>query len=135
MLFVRPFRCERCDSRFFRWSFTANPNSARPATQESLTNIHHHSGSRRAKIRAGIDGEKVTLEIRDYGHGIPQEILEGFKTSGNGVGVGLAGIRERLREVDGRLGLSSSGDGTILRVSLLVTNTREPYRSSAAGVH
>ena len=32
MLFVRPFRCERCDSRFFRWSFTANPNSARPAT-------------------------------------------------------------------------------------------------------
>jgi len=103
--------------------------------QESLTNIHRHSGSRRAKIRAAIDGEKVSLEIRDYGHGIPQEMLEGFKTSGNGVGVGLAGIRERLREVDGRLDLSSSGDGTVLRVSLLVTDTREPYRSSAAGVH
>ncbi len=51
----------------------------------------------------------------------------------NGVGVGLAGIRERLREVDGKLDLASSGDGTVLRVSLLVTNTREPYRSSAAG--
>jgi hypothetical protein len=32
MMFVRPFRCERCDLRFFRWSFTANPNSSRPAT-------------------------------------------------------------------------------------------------------
>src|SRR5258708_11637989 len=103
--------------------------------QESLTNIHRHSGSRRAKIRAGIEGEKVSLEIRDYGHGIPQEILKGFKTSGNGVGVGLAGIRERLREVDGKLDLSSSGDGTVLRVSLMVTSTRESYRSSAAGVH
>ena len=32
MMFVRPFRCEGCDLRFFRWSFTANPNSSRPAT-------------------------------------------------------------------------------------------------------
>ena len=96
--------------------------------QESLTNIHRHSGSRRAKIQAGIDGETVSLEIRDYGHGIPQEVLESFKTSGNGVGVGLAGIRERLREVDGKLDLSSSADGTILRVSLLATNSRARYQ-------
>jgi PAS domain S-box-containing protein len=101
--------------------------------QESLTNIHRHSGSSRAKIRIGIDQGTVSLEIRDYGHGIPQEVLETFKTTGNGVGVGLAGIRERLREVDGKLDLSSTTEGTILRVSLLVTNTREPYRSSAAG--
>jgi PAS domain S-box-containing protein len=102
--------------------------------QESLTNIHRHSGSSRAKIRAGIEGEEVSLEIRDYGQGIPQEVLESFKASGNGAGVGLAGIRERLREVDGKLDLSSSGDGAVLRVSLLVTNTREPYRSFAAGL-
>lgn len=44
--------------------------------QESLTNIHRHSGSNRAKIRAGMDGEVVSLEIRDYGHGISQEVLE-----------------------------------------------------------
>ena len=103
--------------------------------QESLTNIHRHSGSSRAKIRAGIEGEKVSLEIRDYGRGISQEMLESFKTTGNGVGVGLAGIRERLREVDGKLDLSSSGAGTILRVSLPVTDTRESSRTSAAAVH
>src|SRR4029077_6506859 len=98
------------------------------------TNIHRHSGSSRAEVRAGVQGETASLEIRDYGHGIPPEVLEKFKSTGNGVGVGLAGIRERLREVDGRLDLSSSGDGTVLRVSLLVTNTREPYRSFAAGL-
>src|SRR6266403_2918958 len=87
--------------------------------QESLTNIHRHSGSNRANIRAGIDGQAVSLEIRDYGRGISQEVLEHFKTSGNGVGIGLAGIRERLREVDGKLELSSTSEGTILRVSLL----------------
>jgi two-component system, NarL family, sensor kinase len=101
--------------------------------QESLTNIHRHSGSSRAKIRVSIDGETVNLEIRDYGHGIPQEVLESFKTSGNGVGVGLAGIRERLREVDGKLDISSSSDGTILRVSLLATYKVAPHRISATG--
>jgi PAS domain S-box-containing protein len=91
--------------------------------QESLTNVHRHSGSDRAEIRAGIDGEAVYLEIRDYGHGVPREVIESYKTSGNGVGVGLAGIRERLREVDGKLDLSSTTEGTILRVSLLVANS------------
>ena len=101
--------------------------------QESLTNIHRHSGSGRAKIRAGIEGKTVCLEITDYGHGIPQEVLESIKISGNGVGVGLAGIRERLREVDGELDISSSTNGTILRASLLATGTREPQRMSASG--
>ncbi len=32
LIFVRPFRCERCDYRFFRRTLTANPNSSRPAT-------------------------------------------------------------------------------------------------------
>ena len=31
-ILIRPFRCERCDLRFFRWSFTANPNASRSAT-------------------------------------------------------------------------------------------------------
>ena len=106
--------------------------------QESLTNIHRHSGSDRAIIRAGIEGAAVYLEVRDFGHGISQEVLESSKTSANGVGVGLAGIRERLREVDGKLDLSSTSDGTILRVSVPVANTREPYGLSAGkltGLH
>lgn len=98
--------------------------------QESLTNIHRHSGSARAKIRAGMDGEAVFLEVRDFGHGIPQEVLESFRTSANGVGVGLAGIRERLREVDGKLDLTSARDGTTLRVSVPAHN-RKSFAASA----
>jgi PAS domain S-box-containing protein len=101
--------------------------------QESLTNILRHSGSGQAKIQVGLEGETLYLEITDHGNGIPQEVLENFKTSGTGVGVGLAGIRERLREVDGKLDISSSTDGTILRVSLLAADTREPHRLSATG--
>jgi two-component system NarL family sensor kinase len=93
--------------------------------QESLTNIHRHSSSKRAEIRAVVHGETVSLEVRDYGHGISQEVLETFKTSGTGVGVGLAGIYERLREVGGKLDISSSSEGTILRVSLPITDTRK----------
>jgi len=94
--------------------------------QESLINIHRHSGSKRAKIRAAMDGETVSLEIRDYGHGLPRELLHSLKTTGNGVGVGLAGIRERLREVDGKFELTSTSDGTTLRVSVQVTSAPEP---------
>jgi len=100
--------------------------------QESLTNIHRHSGSSHAKIRAGIDGEAVSLEIRDYGHGMSQEVLEKFKTSGNGVGIGLTGIHERLREVDGKLDLASTTEGTILQVSLRVANTLESAAEAVA---
>jgi hypothetical protein len=32
LVFVRPFRCERCDKRFFRWSFAANPKASRTVT-------------------------------------------------------------------------------------------------------
>ncbi len=32
VLFVRPFRCERCDCRFFRWSLSENPNASREVT-------------------------------------------------------------------------------------------------------
>ena len=101
--------------------------------QESLANILRHPGSNRAKVRAGIDGDAVSMEIRDYGRGISQELLHNFKISGNGVGIGLAGIRERLREVDGTLDLSSTPDGTTLRVSLLVNATHKPHKLSAAG--
>jgi two-component system, NarL family, sensor kinase len=96
-----------------------------------LTNIHRHSGSDRAAVQACIEGGLICLEIRDYGKGIPQGVLDNFRTSGNGVGVGLTGIRERLREVDGKLDLSSTASGTVLKVSVPAA-TRENQASVAA---
>jgi PAS domain S-box-containing protein len=85
--------------------------------QESLTNIHRHSGSRSAMIRILRNPGEVLLQVRDYGHGIP-----GPLDGGNGTvvhaGVGIAGMRERARQVGGKLRIHSRPGGTdvIMRV-------------------
>ena len=74
--------------------------------QESLTNIHRHSGSRSAVIRIVRDPNEVFLQVRDYGCGIA-----GASSNGNGTmpqaGVGIAGMRERARQVGGYLRIHS----------------------------
>ena len=82
--------------------------------QECLTNIHRHSQSLIAKIRLRyIDGE-VLVEISDKGKGIPLEQRE--KISLNGTpGVGIRGMRERLRQLGGTFEIDSNGAGTIVR--------------------
>jgi two-component system sensor histidine kinase UhpB len=84
--------------------------------QETLNNIHRHSGSDRAEVVLDFDKQDVTLEVRDFGHGMQAERLERFRSSGTGVGVGLAGIRERVSELGGRLEITSGHDGTAVKV-------------------
>jgi signal transduction histidine kinase len=87
--------------------------------QEALTNVHRHSGSRAVQVRVTIEKDQVVLTIRDFGMGIPREVLDRFWKSGN-VGVGLAGIRERLKELGGALEIESNLDGTTLRATIPV---------------
>ncbi len=86
--------------------------------QESLTNIHKHSKSPRAEVSLRPEKANVVLRVRDFGDGIPEETLENFVQSGTRVGVGLAGMRERIREQGGKFDISSNGDGTTIQVSL-----------------
>jgi PAS domain S-box-containing protein len=86
--------------------------------QESLTNIHRHSGSAMAEIRLLADAESVVLEVRDEGHGIPGSSLRRCNGAGRAVGVGIAGMRERVRQFGGRLDISSSSQGTLVRATL-----------------
>ena len=69
--------------------------------QESLTNIHRHSGSSRADITLTLLPDRAVLKVRDYGRGIPADLLKLFMTQGTNSGVGLAGMRERMRELGG----------------------------------
>jgi two-component system, NarL family, sensor histidine kinase UhpB len=89
--------------------------------QEALTNIHRHSGSSAAEVRMEVDAEKVLLEIRDYGRGMSPETLRGFHARRARVGVGLAGMRERVAEVGGKLELKSDSSGTTVRVRVPVS--------------
>jgi anti-sigma regulatory factor (Ser/Thr protein kinase) len=83
--------------------------------QESLTNVHRHSGASKASIQFQHAGNAVILEVRDFGKGIPEERLQLLSELGAGTGVGLAGMRERLHELNGRLEMESNGQGTTMR--------------------
>ena len=89
--------------------------------QEGLTNIHRHSGSPTAGVRLALEDSEVTLEVRDQGRGMPLEILD---TSGSiaGLGVGVAGMRERVRQLGGRLEIASGSAGTTVKAILPVSD-------------
>ncbi len=83
--------------------------------QESLTNVHRHSGALEVSIRFQYQAETVLLEIRDCGRGIPMERLRRLREASSETGVGLAGMRERLNELNGKLEIESDCHGTSLR--------------------
>jgi signal transduction histidine kinase len=86
--------------------------------QESLINIHRHAGSATARIRLQGDAEALVLEIEDRGHGIPQAALTHIMSGGGGVGVGIAGMHERIEQLGGSLEITSDEHGTIVRTRL-----------------
>lgn len=86
--------------------------------QESLTNIQRHARSPSAEVRLDFGGERVTMRVQDQGVGIPAEALERFQIDGTQVGVGLAGMRQRMQEQNGTFSLSSDSHGTTISVQL-----------------
>lgn len=90
--------------------------------QECLTNIHRHSGSPTAKIRLRHSDHEVTVEVEDKGKGIPADKLEEMASVGI-PGVGITGMRERVRQLGGTLDIGSSGSGTTVRARLPVSET------------
>lgn len=88
--------------------------------QETLTNIHRHARSSSAELVFESDACNFVLTVRDHGVGIPKEVLERFKSSSTS-GVGLAGMRERIRELGGTFDVDSNGTGTCVRVVVPIT--------------
>lgn len=83
--------------------------------QESLENIRRHSGSPIAKVRLMQGKENVVIEVEDQGHGAPPGLLTNVDQNVAGVGLGVLGMRERLRQLGGRLEIESGGNGTTVR--------------------
>ncbi|GAC1507037.1 MAG: hypothetical protein NVS1B11_07740 [Terriglobales bacterium] len=87
--------------------------------QESLTNIHRHSESSVAKINLSLSGNKLVVEIEDEGKGIPADKLWKVQSDGS-TGVGLRGMRERVRQLGGELQIASNAKGTKLTATFLL---------------
>jgi PAS domain S-box-containing protein len=82
--------------------------------QEALANIHRHAQSPTANITLGPEAGGLKLEIADQGRGIPPGVLRG-----NGrAGVGIAGMKERVRQLGGRCEIESGNGGTTIRIVL-----------------
>jgi signal transduction histidine kinase len=100
--------------------------------QESLTNIHRHSGSPTADIRLLSENGLAVMEIRDQGKGIPPTLLEQSGEDWMGsLGVGLRGMNERMRQLGGKLEVASDERGTVVVASIPVENAQARIGLSA----
>jgi PAS domain S-box-containing protein len=82
--------------------------------QECLTNIHRHSGGKAAAIRLRRNTSSASLEIQDDGTGISKDTLNAIQTQRSGVG--MTGMRERVRHLGGNLNIQSDSNGTLVSV-------------------
>jgi PAS domain S-box-containing protein len=92
--------------------------------QESLTNVIRHSGSPRVDVSLQSDGDNALLTVRDFGKGIPSGKLASFQKTGAGVGIGLGGMKQRLRELRGHLKVESDETGTCITAFLPVNKAQ-----------
>lgn len=85
--------------------------------QEALTNVHRHAASPWAAIRLMMQSNSVMLEIEDAGRG--------FDASTPALGVGLAGMRERIRQIGGIFSVEpTSAGGTRVRTTIAIQPQR-----------
>ena len=81
--------------------------------QESLTNIARHSGASKADVNLYVLKNKIEMIIKDNGTGIEKNKVNSFKS------LGIAGIKERVKSVDGRITITGvHGSGTLIRVAI-----------------
>ncbi|MCL5006491.1 MAG: PAS domain S-box protein [Acidobacteria bacterium] len=88
--------------------------------QEALANIHRHSGGMEARIYFRQTEKDLTLTVSDNGHGMDAQTLEKVRSEGAPLGVGIAGMKERLRQLGGALDIASGDSGTIVTAILPV---------------
>jgi len=90
--------------------------------QEALTNVRRHSASESANIRLERKPDSVLLEIKDRGQGL--SVAKNTRDS-NGlisIGVGIPGMRQRMRQLGGRLDIVSNHHGTTISATVPLTN-------------
>ena len=75
------------------------------------------------RIIVQLDAEEVRLQISDNGKGIPEERLRRLREDDSVTGVGMAGMRERVRELGGSFALESASPGTTITVTIPVLTT------------
>jgi PAS domain S-box-containing protein len=92
--------------------------------QECLTNIHRHSESKTASIRIARGSNQISLDIEDQGKGMSTVRLAEIQSGCSGVGI--SGMRERLRQFEGTLKIESDSSGTRIFATIPLPKTTSP---------
>src|SRR6185503_1481929 len=106
-------------------------------TQESIANIHRHSGSADGTVTVTFEQASVIVQIADHGHGFTGLWRDHIDAS-SAPGVGIMGMRQRLEQLGGCLDIDSSRQGTTVTVRVLIrkeryapnSNRRRPRRGA-----
>lgn len=98
--------------------------------QEALTNVRKHAGPSRVRVTLDRRAEAVRLEVRDWGRGLR---AAGSARSVPRVGVGLAGMRERLSLVGGTLSVTDAPDGGVCVLAVVPWGRRRSDRGNSLG--
>ncbi len=96
--------------------------------QECLTNIHRHSESETASIRIAREPDQISLVIRDQGKGMSAARLAEIQSGRSGVGIG--GMRERLRQFEGIMKIESDSSGTRIFATIPLPKSASPEDKS-----
>jgi PAS domain S-box-containing protein len=89
--------------------------------QESLTNVHRYSGSPKAYVRVKVTAGEIEVQIGDFGKGMHRDMLNAATGRVAPLGVGIQGMKERMRQLAGKLEITSRpNDGTIVTATLPV---------------
>jgi signal transduction histidine kinase len=86
--------------------------------QEGLSNVVRHSGSAAVIVRLETRASFTVLEIEDFGRGMPAAVMDALSAGVGELGVGILGMRERLRQIGGHLEIRSNGKGTVVTASV-----------------
>jgi PAS domain S-box-containing protein len=86
--------------------------------QEALTNAYRHSETKSARVEIDRQPDTVKVRVRDYGKGLPASILDGGRSASRFFGVGLSGMRERVRQFGGEVLLSMQEPGTLVEARI-----------------
>jgi len=99
--------------------------------QESLANVHRHSGSSAVEVCLQASEHDAMFTVRDFGRGMPAELMQGSQINGNHFGVGLSGMREHVNDLGGKFEIQSSEDGTAIAVSIPLAADTSDVRNYA----
>jgi two-component system NarL family sensor kinase len=102
--------------------------------QESLTNVHRYAESPKAVVRMEVTGDEIKLEIQDFGKGVKSSKPSSANGSVERLGVGIQGMTERMRQLGGKLEITSSPNkGTLVSATIPLSSLAAiPAQSSTA---